>query len=164
MIESEIPAFIAVIYDSPLATYVRESELAFPVLQTFHALGIMVMVGTIALVDLRILGLLLRDRTISDVSRTLLPLTWAGFVVMLISGGTLLAAQSGRIYANDFLRAKLILLAVAGVNVALFHLTTHRTVQTWTAGKAPVSARGFASASLVLWAAIVVTGRYIAYY
>lgn len=158
------PAFIAAINDSAIATYVRESEVTFPVLQTFHALGIMLMVGAIAIVDLRILGVLLKDRPADEVGKVLLPLTWAGFVVMLLSGGVLLVAQSGQLYDNNFLRAKLVLLLVAGLNVALFHATTYRTIAGWGAQAAPAKAKVAAVTSLLLWAAIIVAGRYIAYY
>lgn len=164
MIDPNTPAFIAAINDGPLATYVRESEITFPVLQTFHALGIMLMVGTILIVDLRILGVVLKDRPAADVGATLLPLTWAGFAVMLISGGVLLTAQSGQLYDNGFLRTKLVLLVLAGVNVAIFHATAYRGIAAWAGGPAPGSAKAAAAGSLLLWAAVIVTGRYIAYY
>ncbi|PZQ58264.1 MAG: hypothetical protein DI570_18215 [Phenylobacterium zucineum] len=164
MTDPSAPALIAAISDSGLATYVRESEITFPVLQTFHALGIMLMVGTIAIVDLRILGVLLKGQSAEEVGRTLLPLTWLGFAVMLLSGGALLVAQSGQLYANTFLRAKLALLLVAGINVAIFHATTYRSIAAWGGAVAPAQARLAAATSLLLWAAVIVVGRYIAYY
>src|SRR5262245_21147906 len=107
--ETPPPDFVLAVYDSPFATAIRESEYAFSILQTFHVLGIMLMAGTIAIVDLRILGLTLKDRPAAQVGAALLPLTWAGFAVMFLSGGLLLAAQVGKIYGNNFLRIKLAL-------------------------------------------------------
>lgn len=159
-----IPPLIAAVYGSPLATHVRESEITFPLLQTFHVLGILLMVGSIAIVDLRILGVILKQRSSAEVGKSLLPLTWVGFAIMFLSGGILFAAQSGKIYANVFLQAKLVLLLFAGLNVVIFHATTYRSIASWPAAGAPSSARAAAVLSLVVWASVVVTGRYIAYY
>jgi len=161
--EADVPAFVLAIYDSAIATSIRESDYLFPILQTFHALGVMLMVGSIGVLDLRIMGALLKARPAAQVGGALLPLTWIGFAVMLFSGGLLLAAQVGRIYGNDFLRIKLALLLAAGLNGLVFHLTTYRSIDQW-GDAAPVSAKAAAALSLALWAAIVITGRYIAYY
>ena len=159
-----IPPFISVIYNSPLATHVRESEITFPLLQTFHVLGILLMVGSIAIVDLRILGVVLKERTAAEVGKSLLPVTWVGFIVMFLSGGSLFAAQSGKIYDNIFLQVKLGLLLFAALNVVIFHAPTYRSIASWPVEGAPRSAKAAAVLSLVVWAAVVVTGRYIAYY
>jgi hypothetical protein len=153
------------LYEAPLPTAVRESEYAFPIIQTFHVLGLALMVGTIAVVDLRILGVILKRRPTAEIADGLLPVTWAGFVVMAISGGILFAAQSEKIYGNIFLQLKLLLLVIAGINVALFHLTTYRAIQAWSGSVAPpAAARASAAGSLLLWALVVIAGRYIAYY
>lgn len=162
--DSNVPAAIWAIYDSPVALYIRESETIFPVLQTFHVLGLMLMLGTILVVDLRILGVSLTERPALEVGKDLLPYTWAGFVVVLISGLLLLTAQVGRIYENDFLRAKLALLILAGINVAVFHLGSYRSIAQWGVSVTPVSAKFAAILSLTLWSAVIIAGRYIAYY
>lgn len=153
------------LYDSPLATAIRESENLFPILQTFHIVGTILLAGAIAIVDLTLLRVLFRDTPPATLTRSLLPITWLGFAVMLISGGLLFAAQSARIYTNVFLQLKLGLLAIALLNVALFHTTTFRNVVRWgDAGEAPSSARAFATVSLLSWTAVIVTGRFIAYF
>ncbi len=152
------------VYEWPIATAVRESELAFPVIQTFHIIGIALMAGPIALVDLRLLGVVFRRLAPVTVARPLLPVTWVGFAVMVISGGLLFVAQSEKIYENLFLRIKFGLLIVAGINVLLFHSTTYKAIETWGAGAIPRSARAAGLASLLLWAGVIVTGRLIAYY
>ncbi len=162
--DSNVPSLIWAIYESPVALYIRESETIFPVLQTFHVLGLMLMLGTILVVDLRILGVSLTSRSPLEVGRDLLPYTWAGFVVVLISGLLLLTAQVGRIYENDFLRAKLALLILAGINVIVFHLGSYRSIAQWGVSVTPGSARIAAATSLTLWSAVIIAGRYIAYY
>ena len=144
----------------------RESEVVFPVIQTFHILGLGLLAGTIALVDLRLLGLIMRDQPADRLARQVLPLTWAGFVVMGTSGVLLFAAQAERIWSNAFLQAKFVLLLIVGLNMAVFHLTTYRRVTEWgvVGGTVPLQARIAAAGSLLLWAAIITAGRMIAYF
>lgn len=158
--------FIQALYDAPFSTSIRESEWTFPVIQTFHILGILLFYGAIALVDLRIVGLVLRDRSAREVAGALLPLAWVGFAVMAISGGLLFAAQAARIYSNVFLLAKFGLILLAGLNLVAFHLLAGRSIATWggEGGAAPAAARASAAISLLLWTAVVVTGRFIAYF
>jgi hypothetical protein len=89
-----IQPVIQVIYDSPIPTSIRESEWTFPIIQTFHILGILLFYGAIGLVDLRIVGVVLKERPARDVADGLLPIAWVGFVVMAVSGGLLFAAQA----------------------------------------------------------------------
>jgi hypothetical protein len=161
---SALPSIIHHIYAWPLSTAVRESEIAFPVIQTFHVIGIALMAGTIAIVDLRLVGVLFRRLPAIDIARPLLPVTWLGFAVMVISGSLLFAAQSEKIYENFYLRIKLLLLIVAGLNVILFHATTYRAIAQWGPEATPASAKFAGLASLLLWSAVIVTGRFIAYY
>lgn len=158
-------AAIQRLYDSPLATAIRESDNLFPILQTFHIIGTIGLAGAIALVDLRLLNVLLRREAPAQVADSLLPITWVGFAVMAVSGGLLFIAQSARIYENVFLRVKALLLVLAFVNVVIFHATTFRHIKEWSGGvPPPASAQLFAILSLVLWTGIIVTGRFIAYF
>lgn len=160
-----VSTLIEQLYDSQLATSIRESNNLFPMLQTFHIVGTISLAGAIAIVDLTLLGRLFRGVAPATLTRSLLPLTWIGFAIMLISGGLLFIAQSARIYTNVFMQLKVLLLSVALVNVALFHATTFRNAPQWrTAKDAPRSARGFAWVSLLSWTAVIVTGRFIAYF
>lgn len=153
------------IYDSPISTAIRESDNLFPILQTFHILGTIALAGAIAIVDLRLLNVIFKREAPAAVAESLLPVTWVGFVIMVLSGTLLFAAQSAKIYENNFLRAKLLLLVFAIGNVVLFHSTTYRNIRNWSGVSGPpLSARTFASLSLVLWAGVIVTGRFIAYF
>jgi hypothetical protein len=158
--------FAVLIAETGPATAMRESEVIFPVVQTFHIMGLGLIVGTVAIVDFRLLGLILRDRSAAALARQLLPLSWAGFAVMAISGGLLFAAQAERIWSNLFMQAKLLLLLLAGLNMLVFHLTTYRRIEQWGAPGAaiPLSAKGAAALSLLLWTTIVIAGRLIAYF
>lgn len=157
---------IHALYEAPFSTSIRESEWTFPIVQTFHILGILLFYGAIALVDLRILGVVLRERGANGISQALLPITWVGFAIMVVSGGVLFAAQAEKIYQNVYLLAKFGLIALAGVNLIVFHATGGRAIAVWgePGAVAPASARISAAASLILWTAVIVAGRFIAYF
>lgn len=161
-----IQPVIQALYDAPIPTSIRESEWTFPVIQTFHILGILLFYGAIALVDLRIIGIALKERPAREVASALLPIAWIGFAVMAISGGLLFAAQAARIYTNIFLLAKFGLIALAGVNLVAFHLVAGRAIAAWgvEGGQAPTYARISAALSFLLWTGVIVTGRFIAYF
>lgn len=150
---------------TPVATSIRESDLVFPLIETAHVLAITLLVGTVAAVDLRLLGVTLTEDKVSTVARRVLPLTWAGFAVMLMSGILLFLAEAEKSYGNTAFRLKMLLLVLAGLNPLIFHFTIFRSVAVWDdAPQVPVRARAAAIASLTLWSAIIIAGRAIAYF
>jgi hypothetical protein len=153
------------LYDSPFGTSIRESDLVFDLIESAHVLGISLMAGTVAFVDLRLLGLVLKNDEVSDVLAQVLPLTWAGFGLMVTSGLLLFWSEASKMYFNPMFRLKLVLLALAGLNPLIFHQTVFRGVEAWDSGAAaPRRAKMSAIASLTLWSAIIVAGRAIAYF
>lgn len=151
--------------DSAIGTSIRESEVVFPVIESVHVLCITLLVGTVALLDLRLLGLALRKEPVSRVASQLLPLTWTGFAIMFTSGFLLFWAEAVKSYYNPAFRWKMLMLLAAGLNPLVFHLSIYRGVQQWeTAVVTPWRARLAGVLSLTLWTGIIVAGRAIAYY
>jgi hypothetical protein len=162
---SALPHFCQWLHDSAIGTSIRESTYAFPVIETVHVLGITLLVGTIAIVDLRLLGILFRREKVSSIVRQVLPLTWSGFVVMFGSGVLLFWSEAEKAYVNPVFRIKLALLLLVGLNPLIFHSTVYRSVSTWDDGLAvPRQAKLTAILSLTLWSATIVAGRAIAYF
>lgn len=152
------------LYASGFGTHIRESVWLFPIIETVHVLGITLLVGTIAILDLRLLGLVLKRETVSRVASQILPLTWTGFVVMFASGCLLFSAEAADSYSNIAFRIKVVLLLLVGLNPLIFHLTIFRTVGDWDrAAITPFRARLAGGLSLTLWAAIICAGRAMAY-
>jgi hypothetical protein len=148
-----------------IATAIRESDFIFPLIETVHVLAITLLVGTVAAVDLRLLGVTLKGEKVSTVAQQVLPLTWAGFAVMMISGMLLFMAEAAKSYGNIAFRVKVVLLILAGLNPLIFHSTIFRSVRTWDdASVVPGRARAAAVASLTLWSGIIIAGRAIAYF
>lgn len=160
-----IESFVRALYDAPFSAALRESIWTFPIVQTFHVIGILAFYGAIVIVDLRLLGVVLKERPAKVVADALLPLSWSGFAIMAVSGGLLFAAQSIKIYTNPMMIAKLGLIGFAGLNLAFFTLVAGRRIAEWgvEGGTTPSLARISAAGSLLLWTAVVITGRFIAY-
>jgi hypothetical protein len=153
------------LFNSYVGTTIRESPILFPVIESAHVLGITLLAGTAAIVDLRLLGLVLKEEKVSDVVAQIEPLAWWGLAVMFVSGFFLFWSEAEKSYGNAAFRVKLVLLLLAGLNPLIFHTTIYRSVATWNnAAVAPRQARVTAILSLTLWGAIIVAGRAIAYF
>jgi hypothetical protein len=147
-----------------LNAVLRQSNWAFPALDVIHTLGIVLVAGTIMLVDFRLLGLALRSVPITQIVARIVPATLWGFGLMLVSGGLLFASEAVKMYHSPAFRIKLIMLALAGINALIFHRTIHRDVANWDpASVAPARARLAGMLSLIFWIAIIAAGRAIAY-
>jgi hypothetical protein len=157
--------FCQLLYDSHIGTAIRESDYVFSIIESVHVLGVTLLVGTIAVLDLRMLGLILRGISITRIARSVFPLTWSGFAVMFVSGFLLFWAEAAKNYGNPAFRAKLILLFLVGLNPLIFHTTVYRRVHEWEVlALSPWRARVAAIASLTLWGGVIVAGRAIAYF
>jgi len=147
-----------------LNAILRQSNWAFPALDTIHTIGIVMVAGTIMLVDLRLLGLGLRSVPIAQLVSRIVPSTLWGFALMFVSGGLLFSSEAVKLYHSPAFRIKMILLALAGLNALIFHRTIYRDVANWDpASDVPAQARLAGLLSLVFWIAIIAAGRAIAY-
>ncbi len=149
---------------APFAVAVRQNALLFPWIESVHVLAISLVVGTVAIVDLRLLGVASRNKPVSRLAEEVLPYTWGAFLVA-VTTGFLLFSSSATGYAADIqFRLKLATMAVAGVNMLAFHFIPYRTVHQWDmAPNTPVAAKVSAGLSLACWAAIIVFGRWVGF-
>jgi hypothetical protein len=133
-------------------------------LEGTHLLTLMLFAGTILVVDLRLLGVTWRRTPVSVVSQRILPMTVAGFVLMLLTGVALFFAKPLVYYHNIWFRLKMLFLLAAMVNIAIFHFRIQKSQPAWDADAVPPrGARLSAAASLAAWLLIIVMGRFIAY-
>lgn len=148
-----------------MGTAIRQSVWVFPIIETIHVLGITLLVGTVAILDLRLLGIVLKRQGVSQVASQILPLAWIGFAVMCSSGFLLFSAEAANSYGNPAFRIKLLLLLLVGLNPLVFHLTIYRDVAAWNDRvMTPFRARLAGALSLTLWAGVICAGRAIAYF
>jgi len=150
--------------DSTIATAIREGESLFPWIECIHVLALTLVIGSIAILDLRLLGLASRDRNVVQTTASVLPLTWTAFLFAAISGGLLFSSNATTYAHNFYFQVKMALIAVAGVNMATYHLFLNRGVDSWqTAAVTPLRARLVGGISLCLWIAIAAFGRWIGF-
>jgi hypothetical protein len=115
------------------------------------------------MMDLRLLGIGSRDRSITELTGSVLPWTWAAFSITATCGLLLFSSKAATYYVNIPFRIKVGCLLFAGVNMLVFHFATARNVATWDSGRTPTAARVAGVVSLSLWVVIVATGRWIGF-
>lgn len=133
-------------------------------LEGTHLIGLMLFAGTIFVVDLRLLGVTFRRTPVSVVSDKVLPLTVFGLVLVVVTGLALFYAKPLAYYHNIWFRVKLVVLALAMINIMVFHWRVQRNQAAWDASPTPpAAARASAVISLTTWIIVITMGRFIAY-
>jgi hypothetical protein len=149
---------------TPFAKTIAENDVLFPWIESIHVLAIVLVVGTISIVDLRLLGIASLDRAAGRLMRDVLPFTWGAFVIAGIAG-SLMFSSNAKVYAHNFyFQGKLVLLVLAGVNMAIFHWIGIANIDRWGATKqTPMAAKAAGAISLTVWMAVVVFGRWVGF-
>jgi hypothetical protein len=146
--------------DTPLAEAVRNSDWLFPIFESIHVIAIVIVVGAITRLDLRLAGLVWRNRPVTEVSSEMLPWTWIAFAVATVFGLLLFESKPIQYLGMAFFDAKLTLLALAGANMLFFQYFIFRDVSAWDRDPVPpVAAQVAGSFSLALWVSVVICGR-----
>jgi hypothetical protein len=142
----------------------HESRYVFLVVLATHVLTLTLFVGTVVMVDLRLMGVTLTRVPVSEVMTRLAPWSIAGFALMLITGALLFYAAPLARYENVFFRFKMATLAVAVLNAVVFYRSIYPGVARWDRDPVPPRAARIAGGvSLVLWALIITLGRMMPY-
>ncbi len=146
------------------STALRESLFMYPLLESSHVLFLMLFVGLAVVLDLRLLGAAFTRVRVSEVVDRVLPWVRFGFAIMIGTGVLLFYAIPVRTYQSVWFRAKMIMLVLAAINIWYFHYRVYPHKDAWDAdARLPWAARRAGLASLILWGAIIVAGRFIAY-
>ncbi len=147
----------------PLAVAMRHDLWLYPIVEIFHIAGFVTLVGSIIVLDLRLLGLS-KTLPVQALARHVLPWSIGALVVIVPSGLLMFIAHAGDLIGNTAFVIKMSLLFCAGLNAALFHAGTYRNVAAWDRDVAiPLAARLHALASLLIWIGVLACGRLLAY-
>jgi Family of unknown function (DUF6644) len=147
---------------SPLAVALRGSSALHAAVASVHLIGVALLVGSIAVFDLRLLGLS-RKLPVRRLAAHLLPWSAASFLLIVPSGLLLFLARAEELIGSPLFALKMLLLLAAGTNAALFHAAVFRGAAAWDVDAPPPwQARVCAGLSLLIWVSVIVCGRTLA--
>ena len=150
--------------NSQWATAIHQSLWLFPMIETAHLFGVILLVGATSALDLRLIGLAMKEEPVSRIARRLLPWAWAGLTIQVLTGLCLFSSEATRCWENQAFRIKMVMLVLAGLNALIFHQTVYRRVASWDEARVtPAGAKVAGCCSILLWFGIVAAGRWIAF-
>ena len=155
-------AFLEWLQGTWVGVLVAQSLWGYPLLETIHTIGMAMMIGSLGLINLRVLGYK-PELPLLDI-RQLLPLAWLGFTLNAISGTLLFTSDAVYFFSSYTFRIKMVLIILGGINAALLGQRVFREAA--AGAPAPPAAAGtkwIAFLSLVFWFGAVCAGRLIAY-
>ena len=143
------------------AVFIHQTKWAFTTIEVIHLIAIAAVLGSIAVVDLRLLGLASTRRPFTELAREILPYTWAAFVIAAITGSLLFISQATQYFITPTFWGKMAIMAVAGINMVIFEFITVRGVKEWDVKpNLPLPALLAGGISLACWALVFVFGRW----
>ena len=159
-----IPELLASLEASSLAVSIRNSLYLFPLIESAHVIGLAMVFGTIAIIDLRLLGIASTRRSFTRMASDIMKWTWAAFALTVTTGLLMFVTNAGVYYHNFYFRSKMTMLVLAGINVVIFDRTVFRSVHRWDKdAAAPAAGRTVAAVSLLIWISIIFLGRWIGF-
>jgi uncharacterized membrane protein len=157
-----ITAFLEGLQAWSWAVFIHKTPWAFTTIEVVHVFAVSMLLGTIAIVDLRLLGFASTKRPFADLSRQVLPFTWTAFVLAAIAGSLLFTSRASEYFVSPVFWIKMGLIAVAGINMIIFEFITVRDVQKWNLDPVPPRRVRLAGGlSIGCWVLVVVFGRLI---
>lgn len=146
---------------TPPASFVAETLWAYPLFETLHTLGMALLIGSLGLINLRILGYKPDLPIVGTLD--LLPLAWIGFTVNLVSGLALFISDAVYFWTSISFKVKLALILLAGINTFVLSQTCFREARTGVVAPPATNAKRLAASSLAFWLGAIILGRLVAY-
>lgn len=151
--------------NTKVALFVSQSGYGFPMFEMIHVAAISVVVGMIAILDLRLMGLASTRIKVTDLYRDVIPITWAAFAVAVPTGLLMFIGQAVKYTGNIAFQLKIALLILAFINMLTFRWFVYPRVEGWDHGIAvPVAGKIAGAVSLLTWIAVVAAARWIGYF
>ena len=152
------------IESSALGQAMRQWLWLYPSVETVHIVGIALLVGSIAILDLRLLGLS-RSLPVRRLAAHILPWSIGSFALIVPSGLAMFTAHAGELISNPVFILKIGLILLAGANAGILHAGVFRNAAQWDVDvMPPLAARAAAAVSLLLWVSVIACGRLLAYF
>lgn len=156
--------WLRALQNTPIAQAIAENDVLFPWIESVHVLAIVLVVGSISVVDLRLLGFASTNRPMQRLMADVLPWTWGAFVIAAVTGSLLFSSRALDYAHNFFFLGKMGLLLLAAINMTTFHVVGARDVAQWGLLRTtPTAAKLAGGISLLIWTAVIVFGRWIGF-
>lgn len=161
----ELDVLLRSLEATPIATAIREGSSLFPWIEALHVLAISLVIGSIAILDLRLMGLASADRTVKLLMADALHCTLTAYGVAALTGALLFSSRALDYAHNSYFQAKFAFMILAGINMSVFHLFGTQDVERWGTppNRTPLRARLAGGVSLLLWIGVVTCGRWIGF-
>lgn len=160
---SYIAEFLSWLENTSWASGIRQSLWLYPALEIVHITGIVVLVGAAFMFDLRLLGAS-KSIPVTGLSRHLLPWSQRGLILIIPSGILLFITNSKTLGVDPTFWLKMTLLVIAALNVLVFHKLIFKPhIKPGNLPDVPFSAKISALVSIMVWVAIIASGRLLAY-
>jgi len=157
-----ILALMQALEASRLGTLARTSTWIYPLASVLHILGLAFLLGSIAVFDLRVLGVA-RRLPLAACAAYLLTIARTAFGIQLVTGFVMFSADADHVYDNPYFLAKVSVIALALVNIIAFHWLARANPYVYEFEIIPGWAKASAAFSLLAWIAVASFGRMIAY-
>jgi hypothetical protein len=145
----------------PLAASIHQTKWLFTTIEVIHVVAISLVIGTISVVDLRLLGIASTRRPFTQLARQVLPFTWFAFALAAAAGSLLFISQATEYFVSTAFRIKIFIMLLAGINMMIFEFVTVRGVQAWDLGPPPpLQARLAGGISIACWLLVFILGRW----
>jgi uncharacterized protein DUF6644 len=138
---------------------IKETQWSFAVIETVHIIGIGVLLGSVFVIDLRMLGLGMKRQTAIRITRELRPWIWCALIVMVCTGIPLFLSEAVKLSTSAPFFWKMVLFSVA----LLLHFTLHSKAVSRNPADGTWLARTAACLSLLSWLGVALAGRAIAF-
>ena len=159
-----ITAFLETLQSLSWAVFIHKKAWAFTTVQVVHFFTVSMVLGTIVIVDLRLLGFGATKRPFAELSRQLLPFTWIAFALTVMTGLLMFISQATEYFVNPVFWIKMAVIVLAGINMMIFEFITVRDVQKWNLDPTPPPrARLAGGISIACWVLVVILGRVISF-
>jgi hypothetical protein len=144
---------------TPISLIIRNSTYIFPVVEVFHLFGLTLLLGTVTVVDLRILGVGMRRQSVSELASQLAPWSVGAAILTILSGILLFLSEAMKCYGNAAFPYKMWFL-LGGI---ILYLATQRRITAPTSRISAGTLKVIAVLSLILWYGVAIAGRAIAF-
>jgi hypothetical protein len=144
---------------TPISVVIRDSTYIFPVVEVLHLFGLTLLLGTVTVVDMRMLGVGMRRQSIHEVASQLTPWSVGAAIVTIVSGILLFLSEAMKCYGNAAFPYKMWLL-VGGI---VLYFVTQRKITAANSKLSHGQMKIIAILSLVLWYGVAIAGRAIAF-